>query len=84
MPLGPVEIEVIRNALTAAAAAMEEPRATLRAGQRWRLLVRLKQPHGNANPHGFDYELYLFEQGVRATGYVRAGVPPGLPTAGQL
>ena len=49
------------------------PGGALRAGQRWRLLVRLKQPHGNANPHGFDYELYLFEQGVRATGYVRDG-----------
>ena len=48
--------------------------AELRAGQRWQMLVRLKQPHGNANPHGFDYELYLFEQGVRATGYVRSGV----------
>lgn len=43
----------------------------LRAGQRWRLVVRLKRPHGLANPHGFDYELYLFERGVRATGYVR-------------
>lgn len=51
-------------------------RGTLRAGERWRLQVRLKEPHGNANPHGFDYELYLFEQGVRATGYVRNGVAP--------
>ena len=25
------------------------------------------------NPHGFDYELWLWEQGVQATGYVRAG-----------
>ena len=33
--------------------------------------MRLRQPHGNLNPHGFDYELALFEQGVRATGYVR-------------
>ena len=40
-------------------------------GERWRLLVRLQRPHGNANPHGFDYEAWLLEQGVRATGYVR-------------
>lgn len=40
-------------------------------GERWRLKVRLQRPHGNANPHGFDYELWLLEQGVRATGYVR-------------
>ena len=39
-------------------------------GQRWQLNVKLKRPHGNANPDGFDYELWLFEQGVRATGYV--------------
>ncbi len=44
----------------------------LRAGERWALTVRLKAPHGNANPHGFDYELWLWEQGLQATGYVRA------------
>ena len=44
----------------------------LRAGQRWRLPVRLRQPHGNLNPHGFDVELWMFEQGLRATGYVRS------------
>jgi competence protein ComEC len=33
--------------------------------------VRLKRPHGNLNPHGFDYEAWLFERGIRATGYVR-------------
>ena len=41
-------------------------------GQRWQLTVRLQRPHGNANPGGFDYEAWLLEQGVRATGYVRA------------
>ena len=45
----------------------------LRAGERWQMTVRLKAPHGNSNPHGFDYELWLWEQGVQATGYVRAG-----------
>jgi competence protein ComEC len=44
----------------------------LRAGERWAFTVRLKAPHGNANPHGFDYELWLWEQGLQATGYVRA------------
>ena len=37
------------------------------------MTVRLKAPHGNSNPHGFDYELWLWEQGIQATGYVRAG-----------
>ena len=48
--------------------------ADLRAGERWRMSVRLKAPHGNSNPHGFDYELWLWEQGLQATGYVRAGL----------
>ena len=43
----------------------------IHAGERWRLTVRLKRPHGNVNPHGFDYEGWLLEQGLRATGYVR-------------
>lgn len=43
----------------------------VKAGERWRLRVRLKAPHGHLNPRGFDYELWLWEQGIRATGYVR-------------
>ena len=46
---------------------------SLLAGERWALSVRLKKPHGLFNPHGFDREFYLFEQGVRATGSVRKG-----------
>ena len=53
-------------------ALQRQPQA-LRAGERWRMTVRLKAPHGNSNPHGFDYELWLWEQGIQATGYVRAG-----------
>ncbi|MGH8807111.1 MAG: DNA internalization-related competence protein ComEC/Rec2 [Noviherbaspirillum sp.] len=41
-------------------------------GERWQLTVRLRRPHGNANPHGFDYEVWLLEQNLRATGYVRS------------
>ncbi|MES2509408.1 MAG: DNA internalization-related competence protein ComEC/Rec2 [Pseudomonadota bacterium] len=51
----------------------------LRAGERWQMTVRLKAPHGNSNPHGFDYELWLWEQGVQATGYVRTGVRDAPP-----
>jgi len=43
----------------------------LEAGQVWRLKVRLKRPHGLHNPGGFDYERWLYQQGVGATGYVR-------------
>ena len=37
------------------------------------MTLRLKAPHGNNNPFGFDYELWLWEQGLQATGYVRSG-----------
>lgn len=52
-------------------ATLLQPQRELRAGQRWSFNVRLRRPHGNLNPHGFDLELMLFEQGVRATGHVR-------------
>jgi competence protein ComEC len=45
---------------------------TLAPGERWRFTVRLRRPHGNVNPGGFDYEAYLLERGIGATGYVRA------------
>ena len=46
------------------------------AGERWQLTVRLKRPHGTSNPHGFDYEAWLFERGLRATGYIRIDDTP--------
>jgi competence protein ComEC len=52
-------------------AQLGDPRGELRAGQRWRLPLRLKRPHGAKNPHGIDAELWWFEQGLGATGYVR-------------
>lgn len=46
----------------------------LRSSEKWQLLVKLKRPHGLANPHGFDYEKFLFQQHIGATGYVRQSV----------
>jgi len=43
----------------------------VRSGETWRLEVRLKPPHGFMNPGGFDYEAWLFQRGIHATGYVR-------------
>lgn len=54
---------------------VEEGPALLREpvhpGERWLFTVRLRRPHGHVNPHGFDYEAWLLERGVGATGYVR-------------
>jgi len=41
---------------------LSRPSTPLVAGDRWRLPVRLKRPHGAVNPHGFDLERWLFEQ----------------------
>ena len=49
------------------------------AGDRWDMTLRLKAPHGSRNPHGFDFELWLWEQGVQATGYVRATARDPVP-----
>ncbi len=45
----------------------------VRAGESWQFKVRLKPPHGFMNPGGFDYEAWLFQNGINATGYVRKG-----------
>ncbi len=50
--------------------ARDEPLA-LRTGERWRLTVRLKRPHGSVNPHGFDFEAWMLERKLRASGYVQ-------------
>lgn len=46
-------------------------RSEVRAGEYWQLQVRLKRPHGFANPGGHDYEAQLFREGIGAAGYVR-------------
>lgn len=61
-----------RDAGDAAGARLMSPFA---GGERWRLTVRLKPPHGSVNPGGFDFEAWLLERGVGATGYVRERPP---------
>jgi competence protein ComEC len=52
-----------------------EPLPTLHHGERWQLTVRLKRPHGYANPAGFDVEAWMLENNLRATGGVRGDEP---------
>src|SRR5207248_11457127 len=58
----------------------EEPAAisapAVHPGERWSFTVRLRRPHGLVNPHGFDYEAWLLERGIGATGYVRTRTAP--------
>ncbi|MFP5430390.1 MAG: DNA internalization-related competence protein ComEC/Rec2 [Gammaproteobacteria bacterium] len=54
-------------------------------GSRCTLTVRLKRPHGNANPGGFDYEAWLLSEGITATGSARqprCGPAPALSVDG--
>ncbi|MEQ1637595.1 MAG: DNA internalization-related competence protein ComEC/Rec2 [Methylococcales bacterium] len=57
------------------------PKQPLKAGQHWAFKVKLKKPHGLLNPGGFDYERWLFTQGIGATGYIRH--PEGAQLLGQ-
>lgn len=49
----------------------DEPLPTLRGGDCIALAARLHRPHGNLNPGGFDFDAWLLERGIRATGSVR-------------
>jgi competence protein ComEC len=55
----------------------------VRPAQRWRMTVKLHRPHGTYNPAGFDSELWMLEQGVRASGYVRDGAGHAPPACLQ-
>ena len=52
--------------------ADDAPAPSLEPGDRWRLTVRLKRPHGNGNFGVRDAEATLLARNVRATGYVSA------------
>lgn len=41
-------------------------------GERWRFVVRLRRPHGALNPAGYDFEAWMLERSLRASGSVRA------------
>lgn len=49
------------------------PDEQIRAGERWRLAVRLKRSDGVLNPRGFDYQAWLFAKRIGATGSVKTG-----------
>ncbi|MFN7098653.1 MAG: ComEC/Rec2 family competence protein, partial [Gammaproteobacteria bacterium] len=58
----PLPLEVLLN--------WQQAPGKLAIGQQWQLQVKLKRPHGYANPGSFDREAFLLQNGIRATGYV--------------
>ena len=47
------------------------PDKPLLQGQKWQLAVKLKPAHGLANIGGFNYQVWLRQQQIIATGYVK-------------
>lgn len=45
---------------------------SIRAGEWWQLIAKLKIPHSFKNPGNFDYETHLFRNNIVAIGYIRA------------
>jgi competence protein ComEC len=45
-------------------------------GEQWHMTLRLRPPSGFANPNTFDYEQWLWREGIHATGYLRQEPPP--------
>lgn len=64
----PVDAKLPSRVRTSWYRTMEVPRG----GECWRLTLRLKSPRGSQNPDGFDYEGWLFRQGIGANATVRA------------
>ncbi len=47
-----------------------QPTQLLKGGQIWRMSIRLQPPYGYQNGAGFDYERWMFAEGISATAYV--------------
>ena len=43
----------------------------IRAGELWRMQLKLRAPRGEVNPGGFDFEKLAASQGIDAVGYVQ-------------
>ncbi|KAF0102980.1 MAG: DNA internalization-related competence protein ComEC/Rec2 [bacterium] len=46
------------------------------------LVARLARPHGSVNPGGFDYQAWLLQRGIRASGSLRGAPAPAIGCAG--
>lgn len=47
----------------------------LQAGERWRVSVKLRRPHGTRNPHGFDYAAWCLANQIAASGHMIRKAP---------
>ena len=57
----------------------------VQSGERWRLVLKLKRPHGQASPGSFDLESWFLQQNIGATASVKSGQKlDGLASAAWL
>ena len=49
-----------------------DPPWQVQQGQQVKLLIKVKPPHGLANEAGFNYQQWLFSEGIIASGYVKS------------
>ncbi|MYG13036.1 MAG: DUF4131 domain-containing protein, partial [Gammaproteobacteria bacterium] len=47
----------------------------IQVGEVWRVEAKVRAPWGYRNPGGFDYERWLFGNGIDGVGYIRSGEP---------
>lgn len=47
-----------------------ELKKDIKTGTDWQFLVRLRKPRGMLNQNGFDYQAWLFQNSISATGYI--------------
>jgi competence protein ComEC len=57
---------------------------SIASGERWRLRVKLKRPHGFANPGGFDFEAWQVQRRIGGVGSVSAGEKLGPPALASI
>ncbi|HDZ46025.1 hypothetical protein LCGC14_0054050 [marine sediment metagenome] len=50
--------------------------AVFKPGEHWQMTLRLRPPRGFANPSSFNFEQWLWREGIHATGYMRQEPPP--------
>ncbi|XZG71176.1 DNA internalization-related competence protein ComEC/Rec2 [Chitinibacteraceae bacterium HSL-7] len=50
------------------------PQIAVRPGERWQLTLRMRAPHGQVNPAGFDRVRWMLQRGLAASATVRSGV----------
>ena len=61
----------------------KKPSNKLLQGQQWQLAVKLKPVHGLANIGGFNYQVWLQQKKINATGYVKSDTVKSIEKLGQ-